>query len=64
MSEIVNLRRARKLRDRRAAEAKAAGNRIAHGRTRAERQETEANRALEARKLDQHRREGGDAKDE
>ncbi|MCR0984602.1 DUF4169 family protein [Roseomonas populi] len=37
MAEIVNLNRARKTRDRAAAEAKAAANRAAHGRTRAER---------------------------
>jgi hypothetical protein len=37
MAKIVNLNRARKARDRAAAEAKAAANRAAHGRTRAER---------------------------
>ncbi|MBP0493733.1 DUF4169 family protein [Pararoseomonas indoligenes] len=37
MAEIVNLNRARKARDRAAEEAKAAANRAAHGRTRAER---------------------------
>jgi hypothetical protein len=37
MAEIVNLNRARKARDRAAAEARAAANRTAHGRTKAER---------------------------
>ncbi|WP_338664282.1 DUF4169 family protein [Pararoseomonas sp. SCSIO 73927] len=37
MAEIVNLNRARKARDRAAAETEAAANRAAHGRTRAER---------------------------
>ncbi|MFH5924110.1 DUF4169 family protein [Roseomonas xinghualingensis] len=37
MAEIVNLNRARKIREREAAVAKAAANRAAHGRTKAER---------------------------
>lgn len=37
MAEIVNLRHARKQRDRAAREATAAVNRAAHGRTKAER---------------------------
>lgn len=56
MAEIVNLRRARKKRDRRAAESQAVENRAQHGRTRAERELSEARSALEVRKLDQHRR--------
>ena len=38
MAEIVNLNRARKARDRAAAESRAAANRVAHGRSRAEKQ--------------------------
>ena len=37
MAEIVNLNRARKARDREAEQARAAANRAAHGRTKAER---------------------------
>jgi len=36
VAEVVNLNRARKARDRAEAEARAAANRAAHGRTRAE----------------------------
>ncbi|WP_375427166.1 DUF4169 family protein [uncultured Sphingomonas sp.] len=38
MAEVVNLRRARKAIGRTAAEAQAAANRAAHGRTRAQKQ--------------------------
>lgn len=46
MAEIINLRRARKDRQRQAADVLAAENRARHGRTRAERQRdrTEAER--------------------
>ncbi|BBU60356.1 hypothetical protein MSC49_02910 [Methylosinus sp. C49] len=57
MSEIVNLRRARKLRDKRSKEAEAEANRIAHGRTKAERELSEATARLEKEKLDAHRLE-------
>lgn len=50
-AEIINLRRARKAKNRRDAEARAEENRIAFGRTKAERQATDAANALEARKL-------------
>ncbi|MFC7736632.1 DUF4169 family protein [Roseomonas sp. GCM10028921] len=36
MAEIVNLNRARKARERAEAEARAAANRVAHGRSKAE----------------------------
>ncbi|WP_036294024.1 DUF4169 family protein [Methylosinus sp. PW1] len=55
MGEIVNLRRARKVRDKRAKEAEADANRIAHGRTKAERELGEATARLEKEKLDAHR---------
>jgi len=58
MSEIVNLRQARKRKARADKEAKAAANRVEFGRTKAERRETEgertrAERALDGKKLDQ-----------
>ena len=59
MAEIINLRRARKDRARRAAESDATANRAAFGRTRAEKNEQKALRSLETRKLDAHRRESG-----
>lgn len=55
MAEIVNLRRARKARDRASAEAQAGQNRIAFGRTKAERKLTEAEKTLAERRLEGHR---------
>ena len=55
MAEIVNLRRARKARDRASAEAQAEQNRIAFGRTKAERKLTEAEKTLAERHLEGHR---------
>jgi len=55
MAEIVNLRRARKARDRASAEAQAEQNRIAFGRTKAERKLTEAEKTLAERRLEGHR---------
>ncbi|MET3891465.1 regulator of protease activity HflC (stomatin/prohibitin superfamily) [Bosea sp. OAE506] len=55
MAEIVNLRRARKQRARQEAEQQAQQNRIAFGRTKAERSLTEAERDKAARTLDGHR---------
>jgi len=57
MGEIVNLRRARKARDRREKDAKAQENRAAHGRSKAERELSTARTALELAQLDAHRRE-------
>ncbi len=56
MAEIINLRMARKARDRRDHEAEAAANRALHGRTRGERRQTEdecqrLNRAVEGARL-------------
>lgn len=67
MAEIVNLRRARKQRDRAAAEKQAEQNRISFGRTKAERALTDAERdkarrALEAHRLDAPREPGGEDK--
>jgi hypothetical protein len=58
MGEIVNLRLARKAAARRSKEAEAAANRLAHGRTRAEREATEAEATRAARLLDGAKREG------
>ncbi|WP_166142287.1 DUF4169 family protein [Methylosinus sp. RM1] len=58
MGEIVNLRRARKVRDRRAKEAEADANRLAHGRVKSERALGEATARLEKEKLDAHRLQG------
>ncbi len=55
MGEIVNLRRARKARERRRDEDQAQENRIRHGLSKAERQMAEKARAHEAKRLDGHR---------
>ncbi|MGO4735166.1 DUF4169 family protein [Bosea sp. 2KB_26] len=55
MAEIINLRRARKQRQRVAAEAKADQNRIDFGRSKAERSLAEARREKAARELDGHK---------
>lgn len=57
-AEIVNLRRARKQRARQDAEAQAQQNRISFGRTKAERELTEAARDKAARALEGHRLPG------
>ena len=54
MGEIVNLRRARKAKKRTDADRTAETNRIAFGRTKDERQLSEKEQALAARKLDGH----------
>lgn len=54
MAEIVNLRRARKARDRRNAETLAAENRRRCGASKAERLLAEKSDALAERKLDGH----------
>ncbi|WP_396593161.1 DUF4169 family protein [Brevundimonas sp. R86498] len=57
MGEIVNLNRARKTRQREAAKAEAAMNRVSHGLTRAQREAAKAERERVARLLDQSRLE-------
>jgi hypothetical protein len=57
MGEIVNLRIARKRKARADAASQADQNRITFGRTKQERELTKAERALESKKLDAHRRE-------
>jgi hypothetical protein len=56
MTEIVNLKRARKAKERAEAEAKAQANRIAHGRTKTEKKLTKARQEAAQRKLDGHKR--------
>ncbi|KFC73780.1 hypothetical protein FG93_01469 [Bosea sp. LC85] len=55
MAEIINLRRARKQRQRVATETKADQNRIDFGRSKAERSLTEARREKATRELDGHK---------
>lgn len=60
MGDLVNLRIARKQAKRRQAAARAASNRLGHGRSKAQRT-IEQSRSIKARKeLDQHRIETGD----
>ncbi len=60
MSDIVNLRTARKRAKRRRAGANAAANRLAHGRSRAEQNLERARSDKDRRSLDQHRVDRGD----
>ena len=57
MGEVVNLRRARKARDKAARDTEAAANRQLHGRTKAEKELARGEGELAARRLDAHRRE-------
>jgi hypothetical protein len=56
VTDIVNLKRARKAKERAEAEAKAQANRIAHGRTKTEKKLTKAEQEAAQRKLDGHKR--------
>ena len=56
-ADIINLKRARKAKQRVEAATRAEHNRAKFGRTKAERQATEAERNLEARRLEAARRE-------
>ena len=55
MSEIINLRRARKLKEREHQQAEAAQNRAVFGRSKAEKRLVESERALAAASLDARR---------
>jgi hypothetical protein len=55
LSEIVNLRRARKRKERQRAEAAADRNRVVFGQSKAERRLSESERALAEASLDAHR---------
>ncbi|MBC2664069.1 DUF4169 family protein [Novosphingobium flavum] len=63
MAEIVNLRMARKAKDRAAREAEASANRAAHGRTKAERRAAEAERERLLHRVESARREPPREKD-
>ena len=56
-AEIVNLRKARKARDRVAKEKQAEENRAKFGRSKAEREHAESDKANALRRLEAHRRE-------
>ena len=64
MGEVINLRRARKDRDKRVRDEKADANRIAFGRLKIERELSEAEARLERARFDAHRLEHGDAPSE
>jgi hypothetical protein len=55
LAEIVNLRRARKLRERERQQAEAAQNRTVYGRSKAEKRLVESERTLAEASLDAHR---------
>jgi hypothetical protein len=57
MADLINLNKARKNRDRAARRAQAAENRVAFGRTKAEREAETARQDKAARLIDGHRRE-------
>ncbi len=59
-AEIINLRRARKAKARTGREKEAEANRLASGRTKAERKVTEAERDRADRTIEGHRREPAD----
>jgi len=56
MADIVNLNRARKAKVRADKEAQAAQNRIAFGRTKAEKQQAAAEKARADKQIDDHKR--------
>jgi len=60
MAEVVNLRMARKRKERAAAEAKAASNRALHGQTKAEKNKQRAEQARLDRTVEGARREETD----
>jgi len=63
MGDVVNLRRARKERDRRAKHDAAQAKRAAFGRSKSERELTSAQAQLESARLEAHRREREEADD-
>jgi len=60
MNQIVNLRRARKLKQREAADAEAAAMRITHGQTKAQKKLKQAERKAADKHLDGHKRTSND----
>jgi hypothetical protein len=57
MSDIVNLKRARKAKARVAAETEAAANRFKYGQSKTEKSLMKKNKEAAARKLDGHKRD-------
>jgi len=64
MGQLVNLKGVRKAKARADREAKAQANRIAFGRTKAEKRTTKAEREAADRKLDGHKRDDDSNDDE
>lgn len=64
MGDVVNLKGARKAKARVEAEAKAQANRVAFGRTKAEKRLTKAEREAAERKLEGHKRDDDSDDDE
>ncbi|MEQ1618569.1 MAG: DUF4169 family protein [Terricaulis sp.] len=64
MGDVINLRRARKAKSRAAADVKASENRVAHGRSKAEKTLTKAKEDVATRKLDHHKLGAPDNKNE
>ena len=62
MAEIINLRQARKQKARAEKEARANENRTAFGRTKAEKNLSQAERDLAKSRLDSHKRDDDDEK--
>jgi len=62
MGEVVNLRKARKQAGKQESAKRAAENRIAHGRTKAERTLEAARKQQTRRLLDAHKIDPGDAR--
>jgi len=56
MNQVVNLKRVRKLKQREAADAKAAENRLTHGQTKAQKKLKQAEKKAADKKLDGHKR--------
>jgi hypothetical protein len=63
-AEIINLRKARKAKGRRQAEAQAAENRTRFGQPKAEREARDTQSRLADRRLEGHRIEGAEAQPE
>ena len=61
MAEIINLRLARKRADRQRSDGRAAGARVTHGMSKAERRLAKVNRDKIRRDLDEHRIATGEA---
>jgi Domain of unknown function (DUF4169) len=57
MAEIINLRTARKRRERSEKETLAANNRASFGRTKSEKQLSKAEQSLATKRLDDHKRD-------